>query len=155
MPYEREKLPDPVSYYEYQGLNLRGSLKAPWRTTECRFHGGSDSMRIKVANGAFRCMACEARGGDVIAYHMAAYCLDFVQASKELGAWVDDGEAQPRQYRPTPLSPRDALQIIEREATLIATAAGNIAQGIVLLDADRLRVMAAAGRIGHVVRGFE
>ena len=38
--YRRELLPDPFSYYEDQGLMLVGSRRAPWRTTECRFHGG-------------------------------------------------------------------------------------------------------------------
>jgi hypothetical protein len=85
--FNRELLPDPLIYYEANGLTLKGPRNASWKTTECRFHGGSDSMRIKVATGAFICMNCGARGGDVVAYQMAAYCLSFLEAAKQLGAW--------------------------------------------------------------------
>ena len=70
MSYDRTRLPDPVGYYESQGLTLKGSRSAKWRTTRCEFHGGSDSMRVNVTNGAFKCMACNVGGGDVLAYHM-------------------------------------------------------------------------------------
>ena len=32
-------------------------------------------------------MVCEAKGGDVIAFHMARYGLPFIEACKALGAW--------------------------------------------------------------------
>jgi len=32
-------------------------------------------------------MACGVRGGDIVAFHMKRYNLDFVSAVKELGAW--------------------------------------------------------------------
>lgn len=152
--FVRDHLPDPVSYYENQGLQLKGPRMAPWRTAECRFHGGSDSMRIKVATGAFRCMACEAKGGDVLAFHMAMYGLDFIQAARALGAWSGDREAQQRQVSPSPLTARDALQVIGFEVELVAIAAGNLAKGVALTQADRVRVMVAAGRINHVARAY-
>ena len=65
MGFDRRNLPDAVGYYESEGLKLTGRGK--WRTTECKFHGGSNSMRVNVATGAFRCMNCGARGGDVLA----------------------------------------------------------------------------------------
>ena len=90
--FERDRLPDPVSYYEAVGLKLTGPRSSKWRTTECKFHGGSDSMRVNVATGAFRCMNCGARGGDVLAYHMAESGLEFVDAAKALLARLDAKE---------------------------------------------------------------
>ena len=151
--YRRELLPDPVSYYEGQGLKLMGSRRAHWKTTECRFHGGSDSMRIKVATGAFVCMNCGAKGGDVLAYEIKDSGRDFVNAAKALGCWVDDGRHQV-QAKPTPLSPRAALEVLSFEATLAAVAAGNIANGIAMSDVDISRLMICANRINRITDGF-
>jgi hypothetical protein len=153
MAFNRERLPDPTTYYKAQGLALMGSHHAAWRTTRCHFHGGSDSMRIKVTTGAFRCMACEARGGDLLAYHMAIHGVDFVEAAKAVGAWTDDGQPAFR-HRPAPLSPRDALEVLGFEATLTAVAAANIANRVPLSDEDHNRLMVAAKRIGHIVSAF-
>ena len=106
MGFERDRLPDPATYFEGEGLTLTGPRSAKWKTAACTFHGGSDSMRINTVTGAWVCMAgCGARGGDVLAYHQATHGLEFVEAAKALGAWVDDGKPQ-APHRPTPLSPR-------------------------------------------------
>jgi len=153
MTFEREQLPDPASYYKSQGLNLLGLHSSPWKTTECRFHGGSDSMRIKVATGAFVCMSlCGAKGGNVLAYQMAAYGQSFIEAAKQLGAWVGDEVAQ-RHIRPMQLPARDALELLSRESTLVAIEAIRTAKGIPLAEADLDRLLTAAGRINHI-RGF-
>jgi hypothetical protein len=34
-------------------------------------------------------MACCAKGGDVLAFHMQRYGLSFIDAAKALGAWED------------------------------------------------------------------
>lgn len=149
MTFEREKLPDPVSYYESQGLNLLGSHHSPWKTTECRFHGGRDSMRIKVATGAFVCMNCGAKGGDVVAYQMAAYGQGFVEAAKQLGAWVGSETAQ-LNIRLTQLSARDAIQALSYEATLVAIEGSRIGKGLTPTDADLDRLRTAAGSINHI-----
>lgn len=153
MTFERDRLPDPVSYYEAQGLKLIGPSSAKWRTSECKFHGGGDSMRVNVATGAFRCMNCGARGGDILAYHMAESNLEFVEAAKALGAWVEDGKPH-KQKKPTALQPRAALEVLGFEATLVAVAAGNLANGLMLSDADRKRLLVCAGRINRVVGDF-
>ena len=145
MGFDRDRLPDAESYYIGQGLRLVG--KGPWRTTECRFHGGSDSMRINLASGGFVCMNCGQSGGDVLAYHMTLHGMDFIKAAQELGAWVEDGKPAPR---PTPLPARHAIQILASEANLVAVAAGNIAHGRALTDEDRARVLKAAGRINKI-----
>ena len=151
MSFDRNKLPDPLSYYETQGLKLIGG--GEWRTTRCAFHGGSDSMRIVVKSGGFKCMAeCGARGGDVVAYHMAAHSLSFVEAAKDLGAWINDGA--PIRTRPTPLSPRDALIILAPEVFLVAYVASSIGLGYQMSNDDRRRVMVAHNRIQRIAEIF-
>ena len=152
MPFDRRNLPDPISYYESEGLKL--TSRGKWRTTECKFHGGSDSMRINADSGAFACMAgCGARGGDVLAYHMAQHGLEFVEAAKALGAWIDDGKPA-TQHKPTPLSPRQALEVLSAECNLVAIAAGNMAQGVHLTIAERQRLLTASNRITRLVEVF-
>ncbi len=151
--FDRNLLPDTVSYFEAQGLRLTGPRSSKWKTTECKFHGGSDSMRVNVASGGWRCMNCEQKGGDVLSYHIQLHGAEFIDAAKQLGAWVDDGKPH-RPQKPTPLSPRDALQVIGFECNLVAIVAGNVAKGVILTDTDRARVMAAAGRINRLVEAF-
>lgn len=148
----RDRLPDPVSYFESQGQSPKGPGK--WKTMGCTFHGGSDSMRINSTTGTWVCMAgCGARGGDVLSYHMAAHGLDFMSAAKDLGAWVDDGKPS-KQQRPKPLPATEAIRVLAFESNLTAIAAGNIAHGVQLSDKDRARLMVAAGRIQHVAEVF-
>lgn len=152
MTFDRRNLPDATAFYEERGLVLTGRGK--WRTTACAFHGGSDSMRVNTETGAFCCMAgCGARGGDVLAYQMADTGQEFVEAAKALGCWVDDGRPAV-QHKPSPLTPRQALEVIAHEATLVAIAAGNVAHGVILSDDDRRRVLQSAGRIARLVEVF-
>ena len=153
MSFDRNLLPDPIAYFEEKGLKLTGPRKAKWKTTECRFHDGSDSMRVNTSSGAWVCMSCGKIGGDVLAYELAMTGADFVDAAKAVGAWVDDGRPHTPQ-KPTPLSPRAALSALAFEATLTAVAAGNVAQGVVMTDADRSRLMQAAGRINRMAEVF-
>jgi hypothetical protein len=150
--FDRTHLPDPVSYYEGQGLQFK-ERRGKWRTTACNFHGSSDSMRINTHSGAFVCMAgCGARGGDVLAYHQAHAGLDFITAAKELGAWVEDGNPAPA--RPTPLPARDALAVLAVEANVVAVAAANVVHGVALSQVDLSRILQAAGRIQKIVEVF-
>lgn len=152
MGFDRNLLPEACSFYEAQGLKLMGRGK--WKTTECRFHGGSDSMRINTATGAFVCMAgCGARGGDVLAYSMACDGQDFVAAAKQLGAWVEDGLPRKPQ-KPTPLTPRQALEVMAVESNLVAIAASNLAYGMALNPVDLARLITAAHRIARLVEVF-
>ena len=153
MPFDRNLLPDTTGYFEAQGLKLAGPRSAKWKTTACQFHGGSDSMRINTATGAWVCMSCGESGGDVLAYSMKLHGLEFVEAAKQLGAWVDDGKPQ-RPQKPTALPPRAALEVMARECNLVAVAAGNLAKGVILSDADRARLMVAAGRINGITGDF-
>lgn len=151
MSFNRDQLPDPCSYFEARGLKL--TKRGKWRTTVCRFHGGSDSMRINIATGAWVCMSCGAKGGDVLAYEMAVHGMDFVTAAKALGAWTDDGKSY-KPKKPTALPPRAALEVLGFEVAVVAVAAGNLAAGVTLNDDDRKRLMVCAGRINRIAGEF-
>jgi len=151
--FDRELLPEPLSYYAGQGLTLIGPRSSKWKTTRCEFHGGSDSMRIHTERGAFVCMSCNSKGGDIVAYHQAAHGLEFVEAVKALGAWIADGKPHaPR--RPAPLPPALAVNVLQFEASLAAVAACNMAHGVPLSDQDKARLLMAAGRINHILKAY-
>ena len=146
--FVRDNLPDPASYYESEGLGLAG--RGQWRTTRCEFHGGSDSMRINIGSGAFVCMAgCGARGGDVLAYHRAAHGLGFVDAAKDLGAYIDDGKPWTGSTRPSPIPARALLQVAATELMVCAMVIADTLAGR-LTDDDFDRFRAAAGRVIHI-----
>ena len=85
--FVRSYLPSAITYCEKQGIKLKGG--GAWRSATCPFHRDSKpSLRVNVEKGAYRCMVCGARGGDVLAFHMHKHGLGFIQAAKELGAWV-------------------------------------------------------------------
>ena len=153
MTFDRNLLPDPATYFENQGLTLKGPRSAKWKTTTCNFHGGSDSMRVNVATGAWKCMSCDEKGGDVLAYAIKDSGREFVDAAKALGCWVDDGRPQV-QTKPTPLSPRQALSVLAFEVTLASVAADNVAYGVALSDADRARLRLAANRMNRLIEDF-
>ena len=133
--FQRDRLPEPTAYYrDTAGLPLTG--KGKWVTTRCEFHDGSDSMRIHTETGAFKCMAeCGARGGDVLAYHRAARGLGFVEAARELGAYVDDGKLYTGSTRPSQPSARALLQLCSRDLMLCAVVLADTLNGT-LTDAD-------------------
>ncbi len=84
--FNRGRLPLPNDYYRNQGLKLTGG--GEWKSAICPFHADKKpSLRIRLDSGGFRCMACGAHGGDVLAFHMQRYHLGFVSAAKALGAW--------------------------------------------------------------------
>ncbi len=79
-------LPKPADYHAGEGVRLLG--RGAWRDALCPFHQDrSPSLRVNMETGAFRCMACGARGGDVLAFYMRRHALRFIDASKSLGAW--------------------------------------------------------------------
>ena len=52
----------------------------------CPFHSDNKpgSFRLNLATGAYKCFACGESGGDVIAFTMAVYGLQFVEALAKL-----------------------------------------------------------------------
>lgn len=79
-------LPTAGDFYQKEGVKLLGT--GSWRDAVCPFHKDTNpSMRVFFASGAFRCMTCGAKGGDVLAFYMLRHGLRFVAAAKALGAW--------------------------------------------------------------------
>lgn len=84
--FDKSRLPAPAAYYEAQGLRLTG--KGAWRDAICPFHEDTKpSLRVRTDNGAFCCMVCGAKGGDVLAFHIQRHGLTFKAAAMALGAW--------------------------------------------------------------------
>ncbi len=82
----RVLLPPPASYYRAQEVKLLG--RAEWRSARCPFHEDHrPSLRVRIENGAFRCMACGVRGHDVLGFHRRRRGLGFVDAARQLGAF--------------------------------------------------------------------
>ena len=152
MGFERDRLPDAVSYFENEGLTLRGPGK--WKTTRCNFHGGSDSMRVNTASGAWVCMACGVKGCDVLSYEMQATGTEFVQAAQELGAWVDDGRPPPT-TKPAALPPRAALAALAHETSLLFIEAARMTKGYVPTPDDIARMGQAAGTIQLIAQDYQ
>ena len=142
MSFDRDRLPDPLGYYEGAGLRLKGRGK--WRTTACPFHGGSDSMRVNDATGAWVCMNCHAKGGDVLDFEMQRNGLDFVRAARALGAWIDDGKPAPT--RPRAFSASDALSVLSSDLHLCVIVLSGARRGELPTDADWLAFLGACGR---------
>lgn len=85
---DRQSLPTPLAY-----LAQHGALKRPprgeWAAICCPAHKGGEeqhpSMRICLIDGHFRCMACGASGGDLIALHRLVTGLGFREAVRDMG----------------------------------------------------------------------
>jgi hypothetical protein len=154
MSFHRHLLPDSLSYFQSLGLKITGGTTAKWFTTECRFHGGSDSMRINQATGGWVCMACGVKGGDLVAYEMQLTGDDFPDVCKRLGAWIDDGKAFETR-KPWSLAPRDALAALEVDSNFVYVAAANLANGCTLAPSDLALLGDAAARIRFIREAFQ
>lgn len=87
--FGRESLPDAASYYQSEGFAIRG--RDDWQSGLCPFHAErSPSFRLNVRDGGYYCHGCEAKGGDVLAFHRQRYGLAFVDAARDLGAWIEE-----------------------------------------------------------------
>lgn len=89
--FSRHALPETIPYYETQNIFLKGA--GQWRDAVCPFHTDTKpSLRVNLERGAYRCMACGAHGGDVLAFHMHKHGLSFVEACKQLGVWKESSK---------------------------------------------------------------
>lgn len=90
---DRESLPTPLQYLSGRGL-LKGKARGEWVAIVCPAHkGGTEknpSMRVSQIDGHYRCMACGARGGDIVALHRLITGLSFGDAVRDLGGCFHD-----------------------------------------------------------------
>ncbi len=84
---DRTRLPMPTDFYASELGDLIGL--GEWRSGRCCFHSPdrSPSLRVNLRTGAFRCFACNARGGDILDFQQLRYGQTFREAARALGAW--------------------------------------------------------------------
>lgn len=84
--FDLTKIPSPAEYFSGMDYQFKGH--GTWRKTICPFHEDSrPSLVVNMDKGAFKCFACGAKGGDVIAFHQLLHKMSFVDACKDLEAW--------------------------------------------------------------------
>ena len=104
-------------------------------------------MRVNTESGAWVCMACREKGGDVLAYLMKAHGLGFVQAAGSLGAFVDDGKPYCGSRKPTTLPARDAMEVTARQLLVLLIVISDVRRGLLPSEADWQRFIEGVGRI--------
>lgn len=91
--FDRSSLPSPAQYLSDRGL-LKHKPRGEWVAICCPAHkGGTEtnpSLRVNLADGHFKCMACGASGGDILALHRLIAGVGFIAAVSELGGRFDD-----------------------------------------------------------------
>ena len=90
---DRQSLLPPLRYLKAHGL-LDQIRHGKWVSVRCPAHkSGTEanpSLRINLTDGHFRCMACGASGGDIVALHRLITGLGFIEAVRDLGARFHD-----------------------------------------------------------------
>ena len=154
MSFDRDLLPDAVTFYYSQGMELYGSGK--WQKTLCPFHDDHHpSLSINTKNGAFCCFSCQAKGGDIVSFLMQRDGLDFISAVKALGAWTgNEYSTSGYSRKPAPLSAYDALEILKSETLICVITTCNIAAGYEISTADKDRLIKAVNRIQSIQEMF-
>ena len=143
--FVRDRVPDTATFLEGEGLALTG--RGLWRTTRCEFHGGSDSMRVNTESGGWVCMACDAKGGDAIAYLVQRDGLDFITAARRLGCWDESRPYSNDKHQAKVLAPRDALEVIAIDLGAITMVMADARSGVLPSNADWDRFLTGVGRI--------
>ena len=78
---------DPVQFYQKEGQEVNTSGGNPWRDAGvCPFHEDREagSFFIHRGSGAFKCFACDCKGGDIIAFTQKMHDMSFYDAIKKL-----------------------------------------------------------------------
>jgi DNA-directed RNA polymerase subunit N (RpoN/RPB10) len=84
---DRSNLPNPT--WVLDKLGIRYIRRPTWLQVYCPFHGNGQernpSMGMHATDGHYRCHACGAKGGDVIAFYRAVTGKGFAESLKDLG----------------------------------------------------------------------
>jgi DNA primase len=84
----KDSLPTPLHYLTTREL-LKRPVRGEWAVITCPSHkGGAEktpSLSVSLVDGHFRCFACGASGGDVVALHRLITGRKFVDAVRDLG----------------------------------------------------------------------
>ena len=81
----KEQLPTPRNYYTASFPTITFTSSLHWHLICCCFHDeNTPSLSLNFTHGGFNCFACNARGGDVVAFHRLRYGLDFKEAMRQL-----------------------------------------------------------------------
>jgi len=90
---DRTTLPTPHEYLNERSL-LSRRPRGEWALIRCPIHKhGAEahpSMSISLVDRHFRCHACGAKGGDIIALHRLRTRLGFLAAVRDLGGRFHD-----------------------------------------------------------------
>ncbi|MSQ54909.1 MAG: hypothetical protein EXR31_06030 [Betaproteobacteria bacterium] len=90
---DRASLPTPLQFLTERNL-ISQKPRGKWTSICCPAHkGGAErnpSLRVNLADGHFRCMACGASGGDVLELHRLITGCGFVDAVRDLGGRFHD-----------------------------------------------------------------
>lgn len=90
---DRASLPAAETYLRERGL-LPQRPRGEWISIRCPAHKNGDeahpSLRVSLRDGHFRCHACGASGGDVLALHRLVTGLGFRKAVRDLGGRFHD-----------------------------------------------------------------
>lgn len=143
--FDRDRLPDWPAYADTHGIKVEGRGK--WRSVLCDFHDDTHaSLRINIETGGWRCMSCGESGGDTLAHHMQRTGLDFIEAAKQLGAWIPDGQSTGRE-RVRRLAARDALELLHADIFTAYIVIRDAVRGHPPNEVDRSMLLAIANRV--------
>jgi DNA primase len=85
---DRSSLPSPASYLAQRGLLTRQGRRS-YAEIHCPEHKSGEerhpSMLVDLTDGFYKCQACGAKGGDIIALHRLITGLGFNEAVQDLG----------------------------------------------------------------------
>lgn len=149
----RDRMPEWPQYVGTIGADLAG--RGRWRTTRCDFHNDSEpSLRVNVETGGWVCMACRAKGGDTVSHYMLLTGRDFIGAAQALGAWDDRASYAEIRSKPGALSPRDAMQVVAHEMTLLLIVISDARNGLLPSQGDWDRFIEGVARVQWLAEEF-
>ena len=92
--FRRLQLPSPADVLHRLGLKALKANTQGYLKLHCPFHKNGKELRpslnLHQTTGHFRCHACGAKGGDILAFYMNVTGKSFINAAKELGAWGEN-----------------------------------------------------------------